>query len=147
MSVQERLDIANIPFLRDGNPVSIDSAVVAQDAGRSADMVAKTVMAYDPAAEKWVPFTDETASDGTQFPKGILMKTLATADIVAGDISNVPIWVGNAVVDEDQLVIENSLTLDTIVNVPAGLNTSVRDLLKLIGIFTESTVDVDGFEN
>lgn len=147
MTVQARTDISNIPFLRQGPALSIDDAVVAQDAGRTEDMVAKTLMAYDPTAEKWVPFTDETAADGTQFPKGILTRTIATADIVAGDVTGVAIFVGRMIIDGAQLVIENSKTLDTIVNVPAGLNTSVKDLLKQIDIFTEATVDVDGFEN
>ena len=147
MKVQERTDIANIPFLRQGPVVSIDDAVVAQDAGRATDLLAKTLMSYNPTTQKWVPFTDETASDGTQFPKGILVNTIETAKLVAGDVSDVMIWTGRAIIDGAQLVIENSLTLDTIVNVPAGLNTSVKDLLKQIGIFTESTVDVDGFEN
>jgi hypothetical protein len=148
MTVQARLDISNIPFLRAGPALMIDDAVIAQDAGRSGDMVPYTLLAYNPTTQKWVPFTDETAVDGTQYPKGILVnRTLEEADIQAGDISNVGVYVGRMIVDEDQLVIENSKTLDTIVNIPAGYNTSVKDLLKQIDIYTEATIDVDGFEN
>ena len=147
MSVQERTDISNIPFLRQGPALSIDDATILQDAGRTVDLVAKTLMAYNPTLKKWVPFTDETAVDGTQYPKGILTKTIPTASLVAGDVTGVAIWTGRMIIDGAQLVIEASKTLDTIVNIPAGYNTSVKDLLKQIDIFTESTVDVDGFEN
>jgi len=146
-AVQSRSDISNIPFLRVGPAVSIDDAIILQDAGRSGDMLVKTLMAYNPTSKKWVPFTDETATDGTQYPKGILTKTLSEAAIKAGDILGVSIYVGRMIIDGAQLVIESSKTLDTIVNIPAGLNTSVKDLLKQINIFTEATVDIDGFEN
>lgn len=147
MAVQTRQDISNIPFLRQGPALTIDDAIVLQDAGRSGDMEALTLMAFNPTSKKWVPFSDETATDGTQYPKGILTKKLLEADIVAGDIADVAIYVGRMIIDGAQLIIESSKTLDTIVNVPAGLNTSVKDLLKQIDIFTEATVDVDGFEN
>lgn len=147
-SVQNRSDISNIPFIRLGTPaLLIDDAVLLQDEEREEVLAAKTLMAYDPTNEGWVPFTDEEATDGTQYPKGILTTDITAAALAAGDVSDVAIWVGDFICDGDQIIIENSLTLDTIVNVPAGYNTSVKDLLKFIGIFTEATVDVDGFEN
>jgi hypothetical protein len=111
-------------------------------------MVRNTVMAYDPATGKWNSFTDETATDGTQFPKGILMADLTEAEIVAGDVVDVPILVGGCcTVDVGLLVIENSKTLATVINVPAGINTTVEDELRKIGIFVESGIAVDRLEN
>jgi len=149
MSVEVRNDVSNVPFIRMGMPAAVqrEAETVAQDAGRTSDMVAKTLMSYDPAAGKWVPFTDETGTDGTQFPRGVLLKTLAEADIVAGDIDNVPILVGACILDRDQLVIENSKTLATVINSPAGVNITVEDHLRTLGLYMESTVDVDGLEN
>jgi len=132
--------VENLPFWLGESALYKDAETVAQDAGRTADMVFGTVMAYDPTNEKWVPWTDETATDGTQFPAGILLDTLATADIVAGDVSNVSILVGNQIVPAGQVVFENSLTADTIVNVPANLNKAAWQLLSAIGIFLEDTI-------
>jgi hypothetical protein len=147
MAVQNRVDNVNKPFILTGDGVT-KRATVAQDAGRTADMERNTVMAYDPTNANWVPWTDETATDGTQYPKGILLATLATAEIVAADVEDVPILVGKDItVDQDQLVIENSLTLATIVNIPAGFNTSCEDLLRYTGIWMQDTIDIDDLEN
>jgi hypothetical protein len=149
MAVQGGTNIANLPFILSGDSLMKESETVLQDAGRgTADMVIYTLMAYNPTSKKWVPFTDETAVDGTQIPKGILMRTLDAADIVAGDVLNVPIVVGGSItIDKNQLVIENSKTLDTIVNVPTNLNQSVSDLLQWAGIYPEDTVNIDEYEN
>jgi hypothetical protein len=142
MSVQVKTDLDNRPFILAKMGLIKSAQTVAQDAGRTVDMEYGTVMAYDPSAAKWVPFTDETATDGTQIPKGFLMRKLLTADIVAGDVSDVPILVGDAIVDSAQIVIENSKTLATVVNVPAGLNQTVEDLLRFLGLYPETTIDI-----
>lgn len=149
MSVQVSQNTSNVPFVRQGFPIALEkeSETIVQDAGRSGDMVAKTLMVYDPATGKWTSFTDETATDGTQFPRGILLKTIPEADIVAGDVEDVPILVGGAIVDQNQVVIENSKTLATVINSPAGINVTVEDFLRSLSIFMEDTVDVDGYEN
>ena len=141
MAVEQKTDLANKPFILFGPGIIKSAQTVAQDAGRTTDMEFGTVMAYNPTTELWEPFTDETATDGTGHPQGFLQRTLETADIVAGDVDDVPILVGDACVDEDQIVIENSLTLATICNVPAGLNKSVEQMLRLLGLFAETTID------
>jgi hypothetical protein len=146
-SVEARIDVTNVAFILDGTGQYKDDETVAQDAGRSGDMVAKTVMAYNPTTKKWEPWTDETASDGTQFPRAILLDTLAEADIQAGDIVGVPLLVGGVITDVDQLVFENSLALDTVINSPAGINTSAEDKLRECGLAVEYTINIDEFEN
>jgi len=147
MGVESRQDVTNVAFFLDGSEKYKDNETIAQDAGRSGDMLAKTVMARDPSTKKWVPFTDETAADGTQFPRGILKKDIAEADIQAGDVTGVPITIIGVIVDVQQLVIENSKTLDTVINSPAGINLTVEDKLREVGLVVESTIDIDEFEN
>lgn len=146
MAVQTRLDVSNVPFIRNGTAL-VKYGTIVQDAGRSGDLVANTVLSYDPATAKWHPFTDETATDGTQFPKGINVHTITEAAIAAGDVADVAIWVKGEIVDSGQLVIENSLTLATVINAPAGINITVEECLRYTNIYVEDTVDVDGYEN
>lgn len=149
MTVQSRLDNANVPFILTGVPFVRETETVAQDEARLVDMAKYTLMSYDPTNANWVPFTDETATDGTQFPRGILMATLSAAEIAAGDVVDVPILVGSSItVDGEQLVIENSKTLATIINVPANINVCVRDALVMTAaIYVESVEYPDGYEN
>lgn len=148
MNVQASVDVSTHKFIKDGLAYAKSAQTVVQDAGRTVDLEENTLMSYDPATGKWHPFIDETATDGTQYPRGVILQTIPTADLVAGDVTGVSILVGGACrVDEDMLVIEASKTLATVINVPAGFNTTVEDYLRLVGIYPILTVDIDGFEN
>jgi len=96
------------------------------------------------ASGKWGAF-DVDAVNGLQIPRGIYLGyELTAAEIVAGNISDNPVLVGGAcTIDSGQLVIENSATLATVLS---GGGT-VRDALAAVGIFAESTVDADEYEN
>jgi hypothetical protein len=144
MAVQTQRDNVNKPLIQSGSGLIKTGQTVSQDAGRvTGNMLVGTVMVYDPATAEWNSFTDETAIDGTAHPRGILMRELVEADIVAADVEDVPILVGGGVtIDVDQIVVENSKTLTTVVNVPTNLNASVEDLLRQTGIFTETTIDI-----
>lgn len=148
MPVQNRTDYSTDQFVRSGTPLYKEAETVKTDGARVGDMAKNTVMSYDSATKKWVPFTDETAVDGTQIPKGFLKATLSEAEIKAGDVLNVPILVGRDItVTRSMAVIENAKTLDTIINVPVNLKATVEELLRWTGIYVESTIDVDGYEN
>lgn len=153
MTVQSRLNNSSVPFIRFAYPGALEQlAILAQDAGRSAVLAFATVMAKVAATQKWVPFTDETATDGSAVPAGIYIgPDIAAADLVAGDISENQILVGAAFIDLNQLVIENSKTLDTVINPTGGADNivlqTVRDFLANRGIFVEDTVDISAFEN
>ena len=86
MAVQSNSDNSSVPFIRFANPAVIDEeAVLSQDAGRSAVLASKTLMAKIAATQKWEPFTDETATDGTAIPQGIYVgPDIPAADLVAG---------------------------------------------------------------
>ena len=107
-------------------------------------------MAQVAATGKFVPFEDETAVDGTAIVRGIYVgNDIAEAVIIAGDVVDVPIVVGGdmATYDKDKVVVENSKTLATIVDTGAVNAHTVADDLARIGLFDESTVSINGFEN
>jgi hypothetical protein len=98
-----------------------------------------------------VPFTDETATDGDAIPQGIYVgPDIPAADLVAGDVVDNQILVGAALFDVNQLVIENSKTLNTVINATGGADNinikTVRDYLADKGLFAEDTTDISGFQ-
>ena len=147
MSVQASANVTNFPFILSENSKVKENETVVQDAERSGDIERHTVMSYDPTTAKWGPFINEAAVDGTQFPRGIIMAKIEEAAIIAGDVETIPILVGDAVVDQNQLVIEAAKTLATIINVPVGIYLTVEEALRLMNIYVADTIAIDGFEN
>jgi hypothetical protein len=149
MSVQTRRDNITVPFLRDGSVSYVrESQTFLTDGGRAVPLVKYTLVAQIAATKKWVPFTDETAVDGTAIAKGIYMgDDIPAADLVAGDVVDRPVLVGGLVtIDSAQLTIENSKTLNTVVGGAVLEKHRVEDDLNEIGIFVETTVDIDELE-
>jgi hypothetical protein len=140
MAVQASSTVTNKPFIREGGGY-VKNGTVAQIAVRTGAMALYTVMSYNPTTGQWHPLTNIAATDGTQRPAGILMKALTELELEAGDIASVPILIGNALVDKDQVILENSVTLATIITVPTNGAISVEDELRRIGIFVTDTVD------
>ena len=102
-------------------------------------------MAMIAATGKWVPFTDETAIDGTAKPAGIYdpenyVGDIPAAELVAGDIVDVPIIIWGATFDKDRLIIENSLTLDTVIAAGTIEEQTVSDALRKISLIPQSAV-------
>lgn len=149
MAVQTRTDNVNKPFVLFGDAFSEPDAVIEQDAGRSGALVYGTLMAKFSASQTWAPFTDETATDGTAIPLGIYIGPEVTeAAIVAADVVDSPMLVGHHItIDVDQLVIENSKTLATVIATGTIAAQTVKDFLANIGIYTEATIDITGLEN
>lgn len=149
MAVQISANLSNLAFILSGVSLIKDSETLLQDAGRATPLAFGTLMAKVAASGKWVPLTDETAVDGTAVARGIYMgDAVAAADLVAGDVVGAPILVGGAcTIDAQQLVIENSKTLATVVGATTVFAHTVRDDLESFGIFVEDTIDIDEFEN
>ena len=148
MAVQTSINNAILAFILGGLALSRSDQILLTDAGRTTDLLFGTLLAKVAATQKWVPFISETATDGTASPQGIYIgPDIASADIVAGDIADLAVLVGDAVVDVNQVVIENSKTLDTIIGVTSVNARTVRDQLAFRGIFAEDTVNISGFEN
>lgn len=122
MSVQTNLDIDTTPFILLEIPraVRVDNAVILKNTGRSGDLEPYTLMAQVSASGKWVPWTDITAVDGSAIPSGIFLPSdiqgaITEAAIKAADVKDVSILKFGAEFDEAKLVIENSLTLETVI--------------------------------
>jgi hypothetical protein len=144
MAVEGRANIDTTPFVLDG--ISYGGAItLLQDAGRTTDMVIGTVLSQDPATEKFVPFSDETAVDGTEIPIAILDQTIPSASLVAGDVTDVAaIWGPAVLLDINKIVVENSKTLATVI---ASLKITVKQALRWSGIFLADTENIDAYEN
>ena len=87
--------------------------------------------------------TVAATGDGTDFPAGIYIgDTILTADLVAGDVTNRKIWIKGApmVLDEDKVVLENSLDLDDVITVTGK---TIRQHLEDMGFLTRDA-DVNG---
>jgi hypothetical protein len=84
--------------------------------------------------------TAATTGDGTNKPAAILISDdIAAASIVAADVTNQKVWFkGDPLwLDEAKVVLENSLTLDTVI---PELEMTIRDFLEQhMNIFTRDT--------
>lgn len=146
--VQASVNNSNVPFIRSGDSLTRPDGIIAQDAGRVAVLAPLTLMAKVVASQKWTPFILETATDGTAIPQGVYLgPEITAAALVAGDVVDSNILVGNAIIDSAQLVIEASKLLTTIVNTGTIQAQTVQDHLANRGIFVESTDDISAFEN
>lgn len=154
-----RLDIDTRPFILHGYPgTRADKAVILQDAGRGVVALLQfTLMSQISTAggsfEKWVPFTDLVAVDGTAIPSGIYMgEDIAGADLVAGDVLDVPIITGGVKFDEDKLVFDEDTRAYT--DVIAASNAAavyfkrtVRQTLTEKQLIPQATASNTSFEN
>lgn len=149
MPVQSEQNNANRPFILSGESKSRENETILQDAGRTADLVDKTVMAKVAASGKWVPFIDETETDGSAIPQGVYRgSTILAATLVAGDVTGQVIIIGDAILDTDQVVMdEGTKALTTIVTVGTTDLRTVQDRLADRGIFLEATVITSQPEN
>lgn len=147
MAVQVRQNISTVPLFRGGTTFIIDDAVIAYSS--AADLENGTVMAKKSADGKWVAFTNEAATDGTALPAGVYLgPTIAAADLDGSDITGQTILVGGTcTLDAEQVKLHNSKTLATAIGGTAAFNAQVRDVLAWRGLFIESTVDIDEYEN
>jgi hypothetical protein len=132
------------PLIIGGSPM-ISYETIIQDGGRSGDMVYGTILGQIGASRKWRPVSP-AVSDGAQFPRAVLMRTLLEADIIAGDIDDVPLARGGGeaiVVDKNQIVWEGATTQDTLVNDPTNLNSTMRELLVWANIYVADTKNIE----
>lgn len=157
MAVQQRRDFTNYPLVIFGEPIYKDNETIAQDAGRVTVLKTGTIMCQVAATKKWKPLTDVTAvATGENTARGVYAgPDIAAADIAAGDVK-APILVCGigCTLDAQLVVLENNLTLDTVVtDDPAGADNGVvnarriEDDLIRIGVLVEGTKDVMNLEN
>jgi hypothetical protein len=149
MGVQGRTNLTNAPFIRHGRARMYQFATLAQDVGRTGNLVPYTLMAQKAADGQWVPFSNPAAIDGTQYPTGISYYEVAEADIQAGVVTPFSVYKGGGSFsfDEAQLVFEGAHDLDTIITAPTNLAITVREWLTSIGMNPVAVDAKDGYEN
>lgn len=154
MAVQNRLDLDTRPMILEELPACkrLDKAIILQDVARATPLLSRTLMAKIAATGKWVPYTDETAVDGTALPAGIYdpegsLGDIAAADLVAGDVTDVPIIIFGALFDDEKLVIENSLLLTTVIAAGTVQAQTVADALIKRSLVPQSTISGSSPEN
>lgn len=142
-NITEPLVLSGISFVRD--------ASIAQDENRTTDLLENTVMAQIAATRLWVPFNDLTTEGGTSVPRGIYVGSdIAAADLVDGDIEDIPIMIGGACTVNENLVVWDDDTLDADSIVNAGTieeRTARMALQESSGIYLEDTVNITEYEN
>lgn len=143
---QSNLSIDTTPWHLSGEKVYKDDLTFLQDAGRATDLVSLTVVSKVSATGKIVPLTNVAAVDGTAIPYGIFIgDDIPSASLVAGDVVDQKVIIsgmqGNNStfqVDQAKIVLENSLTLDTVVSAEDSIRT-IREWLESKDIFTVAT--------
>jgi hypothetical protein len=133
-----------VPFLIGGSP-QIKYITLLQQGQRSGDMLTNTLLGRVGATGLYQQITPGN-SDGSQLPRAILRRSVTEAELQAGNVVNVPAWVGGAeaiTVDKNQLVIEGATDLDTNVNLPAGLNSRVEDLMIWANMYVADTKNIE----
>ena len=143
MSVQVTSNITNYPFILCGKSFSRNGLVLEQDGGRTTPLAFGTVLesVNSGGAEKLRPLAGIVGNTTTYIYLG---SEIAAADIVAGEVTIYNLLVGGCcAVDETQVVLEGSLTLDSALS--TGL--TVRQTLFNTGIFAELSDNIDFFEN
>lgn len=81
-------------------------------------------------------------------PAGVIVRALTAAQIAADDVVDVPVinFGRGLILDQDQITLENSLTLADIVYAN-GKKKSIRDCMNELGITFKDTLSVDEYEN
>lgn len=149
MAVQGRLDNTTIPLIL-SDESDVRNETIAQNAQRTTDLLYGTVMAQIAATGLWTPFIAVAGVDGSGVPRGIYLgDDIAAADLVAGNVADVPILVGNARVNEGLVIFDDgTLNADTVV-APATVEarTARAALAAAANIRLELTVDISEHEN
>ncbi len=147
MSVQNSGNIDTRPFILESGPAAYrkDAETLLQDGGRGSDLLSRTLMAKIAVGGKVVPYTDETATNGTAIPFGVfdpegVFGDIPQQDIIDGDVLDIPILLFGAAFDKDKLVIENAKTLDTIIAVGTINARTVEDELRRNALIAVDTI-------
>ena len=89
--------------------------------------------------------TAATGGDAEDMPAGIYVgNSITAAALVAADYEDAQIITGDCFFDEDQLVLENSLTLASVIT---RSSQTVRDALRQLGLQATDSVDFSAQEN
>jgi hypothetical protein len=131
------------------NAVMIFPTTAAQGTGiGSGGLEQFTVMVEDQADSlKLKPMTVVNSALGLSEPAGILLVAISKAEWAAGDIEDVPILKTAELVNEDLIVLQNSLTLDTVITGTTNWSPryTIRHALQKLGIQMAKTQDASDY--
>ncbi len=147
-AVQARLDNTTEPLiLSDSSDVRNES--IAQNAQRATLLAKGTIMAKIAATRLWTPWIAVNGVDGSAYPRGILLDDVLAADLVAGNVEDVPILVGNARVNEGLVIFDgDALTADSVIGAATIHAVTGRDaLMQTADIRLELGVAISEHEN
>jgi hypothetical protein len=149
MAVQARLDNATNHIITGGESL-VRTGTIAQNAQRTTPLLMNTVMALNATTRLWVPFTSLVATNGESVPRGIYLGSdIPAADLVAGNITDADILVGDSIIDDEMLVWDgDTLNANSIV-APATVEarTAMYALQQAANIYFEDSVAISEFEN
>lgn len=149
MAYQARANLSNTPLILSDSP-DVENGDIAQNEQRTTDLLYGTVMAQISATGLWTPFNAVAGTDGSGVPRGIYLgDDIDAEDLSDADIEDVPILVGNARVNESEVVWDDdTLSADTVV-APATVEarTARRALEESVNIRLEATVQTTDYEN
>lgn len=149
MELQVSIENDNTPFILSGESKVINGTI-ARNAGRTTVLKKYTVLARVASTGFYTPFVATNLTTGASVPRAIYLgDDITAAALVAGDVIDLPILVGDAVVDGDQVVFDGgTLSAATVVN-PTTIEARRADdtLASEAGIFIESTEMISDFEN
>ena len=149
MAVQSRSDNTTVPLILSENSL-VKNVSIAQDAQRATPILYGTVMAEIAATGLWTPFIAVNGVDGSAIPRGIYLgDDILAADLVAGDIADVPMLVGNATVNVTLVVFDDdTLNRDSVIGAATIHAMTAEAALRMAAnIYLEETIDISEFEN
>lgn len=143
---QTRTDHNNLSSVMGPSDVRTEVGItIDQSAAFGKDVAELTVIAKSATGT----YVIMTANDGTQQPIGLLRGTIPQADIEAGNVADQILYKSGKDFKEADIVLENSLTLDTAIPFHGATNAdlTIREMLQANGIFTRKADTVTGYEN
>lgn len=144
MAMQNKLDNSTRPFILHSYPANRKKGTIKQDATRATVLKQYTVLGKIAATGLYVPLTSATATDGSAIPAGIYIgEDIAAATLVAGNVTDCDILTSGARFDAGQLVIENSLTLNTVVKEAVA---SIDDATYVPAVYTPAEYTPEVFD-
>lgn len=152
MSVQNSANNTSRPFILSSGPAATSLNTILQNGGRTAPLLENTLMAIDSATGKYVPLQSVVVTTGAAYPAGIYVgDDIPTADLIAGDVVDAPILVGEAFVDLAKIIFDSDgagpVTLASIVANGTLSQKTILQLIQELSIYPQNTISTSSFEN
>ena len=139
-TIQVRVDNNNQPLVL-GSHARVRTGITIE--ASQGDLVAGTVLGEITADPGVYQVVDHTAVDGSQLPKMILAEDVADNVAQQSGISGYE----SGLFDEGQLVFGGTTDLDSRLVIETNIDLTMRDALRMFGMFTAPAVDLSGYEN